>query len=138
MGDQVTAIANSYLDAVHGAAIDHRGKVMIGYNAGAAPYPYITGWFPNGTEPVAHFAINITDVPNRAPVLTIPASKIPASAGQTLQVSGMIGASDADNDALTYYFYDNSAAANSGHFVLNGTPVGQGAVRQPLLRAMAA
>ena len=29
---------------------------MIGYNSGAAPYPYITGWFPNGTEPTAHFA----------------------------------------------------------------------------------
>jgi hypothetical protein len=55
MGDQVTAIANSYLDAVHGAAIDHRGHVMIGYNSGAAPYPYITGWFPNGTEVTPHF-----------------------------------------------------------------------------------
>jgi hypothetical protein len=56
MGDQVTTIANSYLDAVHGAAIDHRGKVMVGYNAGAAPYNYITGWFPNGTEVAPHFA----------------------------------------------------------------------------------
>jgi hypothetical protein len=56
MGDQVTAIANSYLDAVHGAAIAYSGKVMIGYNAGAAPYQYITGWFPNGTEVTPHFA----------------------------------------------------------------------------------
>jgi Ca2+-binding RTX toxin-like protein len=56
MGDQVTAIANSYLDAVHGAAIGYSGKVMIGYNAGAAPYQYITGWFPNGTEVTPHFA----------------------------------------------------------------------------------
>jgi hypothetical protein len=56
MGDQVTTIANSYLDAVHGAGIAYSGKVMIGYNAGAAPYSYITGWFPNGTGPVAHFA----------------------------------------------------------------------------------
>ena len=61
--------------------------------------------------------------PQPRPGADVPASKIPASAGQTLQVSGMISASDADNDALTYYFYDNSAAANSGHFVLNGTPV---------------
>jgi hypothetical protein len=56
MGDQVTSIANSYLDAVHGAAIDHRGKVMIGYNAGALPDTYIAGWFPNGTEVVPHFS----------------------------------------------------------------------------------
>src|ERR1700754_3597956 len=56
MGDQVAAIANSYLDAVHGAGIHFSGKVMTGYNAGAAPYQYIAGWFPNGTEVAAHFA----------------------------------------------------------------------------------
>jgi hypothetical protein len=56
MGDQVVTIANSYLDAVHGAAIAYSGKVMIGYNSGAAPYQYITGWFPNGTEVTPHFA----------------------------------------------------------------------------------
>ncbi len=56
MGDQVTTIANSYLDAVKGAGIHYSGKVMIGYNAGAAPYSYITGWFPNGAGPVDHFA----------------------------------------------------------------------------------
>ena len=57
MGDQVARIANSYLDAVHGAAIYYSGKVMIGYNAGAAPYQYITGWFPDGINgPAAHFA----------------------------------------------------------------------------------
>ena len=60
MGDQVVAIANSYLDAVHGAGIAFSGKVMTGYNAGAAPYQYVTGWFPNGTEVVPHFA-NATD-----------------------------------------------------------------------------
>jgi hypothetical protein len=55
MGDQVTAIANSYLDAVHGAAISYSGKVMVGYNAGALPDTYLAGWFPNGTEVVPHF-----------------------------------------------------------------------------------
>ena len=60
MGDQVTTIANSYLDAVHGAAIYYSGKVMIGYNAGAAPYQYITGWFPDGIGDTPHFA-NATD-----------------------------------------------------------------------------
>jgi hypothetical protein len=60
MGDQVATIANSYLDAVHGAGIAYSGKVMTGYNAGAAPYQYITGWFPNGTEVAPHFA-NATD-----------------------------------------------------------------------------
>jgi uncharacterized protein YhfF len=60
---------------------------------------------------------------NHAPVLTVPASNISANAGQTLQVSSLFGASDADNDALTNKLYDGSAAANSGHFVLNGTAI---------------
>jgi hypothetical protein len=60
---------------------------------------------------------------NHAPVLSVPASAITANAGKTLQVSSLFSASDADNDALTYYFYDSSPAADSGHFVLNGTPV---------------
>jgi hypothetical protein len=55
-----------------------------------------------------------------------------------LQVSSLFSATDADNDALTYYFQDGTLTANSGQFVLNGTPLGQGAERQPLLRAMAA
>jgi hypothetical protein len=69
------------------------------------------------------FTINLIDIPNRAPLLSVPASTIKADPGQTLQVSSWFSASDADNDALTYYFQDSSPAANSGHFVLNGTPV---------------
>ena len=56
MGDQVTKIANSYLDAVHGAAIYYSGKVMIGYNAGAGPYQLHPGWFPTAPRPPRHFA----------------------------------------------------------------------------------
>jgi serralysin len=67
------------------------------------------------------------DVPvNHAPVLTVPATNISAAAGQSLQVSSLFSATDADNDALTYYFQDNSPAANSGHFVVNGTVVPAG------------
>jgi hypothetical protein len=69
------------------------------------------------------FTINVIDIPNRAPLLSVPASTIKADPGQTLQVASWFNASDADNDALTYYFQDSSPAANSGHFVLNGTPV---------------
>ncbi len=57
MGDQVAAIANSYLKAVSGEAIAYTGHLMIGYNSGAAPYSYVAGWFPDGTTgPAAHFA----------------------------------------------------------------------------------
>ena len=64
---------------------------------------------------------------NHAPVLTVPAINITANAGQSLQMSSLFSASDADGDPLTYYFEDDTAAANSGHFVLNGTPQAQGA-----------
>jgi hypothetical protein len=57
------------------------------------------------------------------PVLTVPAGNISASAGQSLQMFSLFTATDADNDALTYYFYDSTAAANSGHFVFNGTAI---------------
>ena len=67
-----------------------------------------------------------TSAVNHAPVLTVPASNIAATAGQSLQMSSLFSATDADNDVLTYYFYDGSSAANSGHFVLNGTPIPDG------------
>jgi hypothetical protein len=65
-------------------------------------------------------------VNNHAPVLTMPAV-VPAMAGQTLQVSSLFSATDADGDPLTYFFQDGTSAANSGHFVLNGTALAQGA-----------
>jgi hypothetical protein len=64
---------------------------------------------------------------NHAPVLTVPAAAITANPGQVLQASSLFSASDADGDALTFYFEDDTAAANSGYFMLNGTPQAQGA-----------
>ncbi|HEV7881165.1 cadherin domain-containing protein, partial [Bradyrhizobium sp.] len=73
------------------------------------------------------FTIGVIDVPNRAPVLSVPAGNMTAIAGQPLQVSSWFSATDADNDALTYYFQDGTTTPGSGQFVLNGTPLGQGA-----------
>jgi hypothetical protein len=64
---------------------------------------------------------------NHAPVLTAPSADITANPGQVLQASSLFSASDADGDALTFYFEDDTAAANSGYFMLNGTPQAQGA-----------
>jgi hypothetical protein len=64
---------------------------------------------------------------NHAPVLTVLSADITANPGQVLQASSLFSASDADGDALTFYFEDDTAAANSGYFMLNGTPQAQGA-----------
>src|SRR5947209_4139526 len=65
---------------------------------------------------------------NSAPVLCVPAGTGTAiSAGQRLQVSSCSNPTDADNDALTYFFQDGTTTAGSGQFVLNGTALGQGA-----------
>ena len=39
---------------------------------------------------------------------------------QVLSASSLFLASDADNDTLLYFFYDNTPAAGSGHFTVNG------------------
>ena len=41
-----------------------------------------------------------------------------ATAGQTLQMSSLFNATDADNDTLAYMFYD--ATPGGGHFEVNG------------------
>ena len=70
------------------------------------------------------FHVNVA--PNHAPVLTVPSANVSASAGQSLQLSSLFSATDADNDALTYYFVDNTT--NSGHFEVNGAVKAAGAV----------
>jgi hypothetical protein len=54
-------------------------------------------------------------------VLTVSSANVSASAGQSLQVSNLVSATDANNDALLYYLYDGTTNPNSGHFVVNGT-----------------
>jgi serralysin len=52
------------------------------------------------------------------PAVTVPNSSVPATAGQVFQVSSLFSASDADNDTLTFMFYDSTPG--NGHFALNG------------------
>ena len=55
---------------------------------------------------------------NHAPVVTVPNSTVHATAGQTLQLSNLVSATDPDNDTLAYILYD--ATSGGGHFVVNG------------------
>ncbi len=56
---------------------------------------------------------------NHPPVVT--ASDQTVAAGSTIAVSSLFAASDPDGDQITkYVFYDDTADASSGYFVLNG------------------
>ena len=74
----------------------------------------------------AGFQILIGNHGNHAPVLTVPPD-VAANANQSLQVSSLFSATDVDGDTLLYFFHDGTPAADSGRFVLNGTPYAQGA-----------
>jgi hypothetical protein len=96
-------------------------------------------------SPWAEFHVNVA-AHNTAPVLTLSSPNVAATAGQVLQAANLFGATDADNDPLTYYLYDATSAANSGHFVVNGTamsaqtaiPVTQAQLAQTSFQAGAA
>jgi hypothetical protein len=62
--------------------------------------------------------------------VSLPSTNVSASAGQTLSASSLFSATDANNAPLTYFVFDNSPAANSGHFAVNGAAVPAGAVYQ--------
>ena len=55
---------------------------------------------------------------NHAP--TASASDRSLSKGQVVNASTLFSASDVDGNSLLYFFYDNTAAATSGHFTVNG------------------
>jgi hypothetical protein len=61
---------------------------------------------------------------DRVPVVSLPSgANVAVSASQVFQFSSLFSGSDPDGDTLTYYLYDSNAAANSGHFVVNGAIV---------------
>ncbi|WP_249209955.1 NF038122 family metalloprotease [Bradyrhizobium manausense] len=71
----------------------------------------------------SYFHVNTAASSDHAPAVTIPQTVISATPGQSLAATSLFSASDADGDTLTYYLYDDNAAASSGHFVVNGTVV---------------
>ena len=56
---------------------------------------------------------------NQKPVLTASDGKI--KSGSSVSVSNLFAATDADGDTIQFYsFLDNTSAANSGYFTLDG------------------
>src|SRR4030095_13667312 len=76
----------------------------------------------SGNTSFSPFHVNVPAA-NHAPVVTIPSVNVTASAGQVFAASSLFSVTDADNDALTYFLFDWSPAANSGHLEVNGNVV---------------
>ena len=77
----------------------------------------------NGLAFDKSFAIALGNVNDNAPVVSVPQTNVTAAAGQLFAASSLFSASDADGDALTWFIYDWTPAAGSGHFVVNGSVV---------------
>jgi hypothetical protein len=56
MANAVKDIVNAYLHDVNGMALAYSSQKMIGYFTNGTPYLYQEGWFPNVTDPSAHFS----------------------------------------------------------------------------------
>jgi hypothetical protein len=63
---------------------------------------------------------------NHAPAVTVADPMVEATAGQTLQMSSLFTATDADDDTLAYVFYD--ATPGGGHFEVNGVTQAAGQI----------
>ena len=72
----------------------------------------------NGESSVPQTLTLSVNASNDAPTAT--AQDVSATRGQVISASSLFQASDADNNSLTYFFYDNSADPTSGHFTVNG------------------
>ena len=67
--------------------------------------------------------------PNQAPQISLPnGADVAAGEGQSFAASSLFAGTDAEHDVLTYYVYDNTPAANSGHFELEGSALQAGTV----------
>ncbi len=75
----------------------------------------------SGNTSFNHFSVNVPV--NHPPVVNIPNTNVTAAAGQTFAASSLFSATDLDGDTLTYFLYDNTPAATSGHFAVNGNTV---------------
>ena len=94
----------------------------------------LRGGAPDGTDNVSNIeflqfsdmTINAGGVINHTPMVMVPNPSVQAAAGQTLQMSTLVSATDADSDALAYLFYD--ATPGGGHFVVNGVEQAAGQI----------
>ena len=100
----------------------NQANYLIAYNSNTQTFTVTDqrAGSPDGTDTItgvenfqfadgAVASASVTGPVNHAPVLTVSSANVSASAGQSLQLSSLFSATDADNDTLTYYFFDNTS-----------------------------
>ncbi|CAN7322707.1 matrixin family metalloprotease [Bradyrhizobium sp. LjRoot220] len=118
--------------AVFSGAADY---YIVTYDLATQAYSVVDqrGSSPDGTDTVsgieyfsfADGAILSSIFQDRAPIVT--ASDFTATKNQNIAASSLFSVSDADGDAITkYQFWDSTADALSGHFVVGGVAQGTG------------
>ena len=102
-----------------------RSNYQISFNLdGSVHIVDLRAGSPDGTDDVSNVEFfqfsngTIAGGVNQAPVAS--AADFLASKLQSVGVSSLFSAFDADNDTLTYAFHDLTADPNSGHFTVNG------------------
>ena len=93
-------------------AVDGSDDLLVGASDGVA----FSGWSN----------LHIDGPVNHAPEVIVSDPIVEATAGQTLQMSSLFNATDADNDTLAYTFYD--ATPGGGHFEVNGVTQASGQI----------
>jgi hypothetical protein len=69
----------------------------------------------------------VTVLADSAPQMTLPSgSSVSSTAGQSLAITSLFSATDADGDSLVYLINASTTTAGHGHFVVAGTVVPQG------------
>ena len=94
-----------------------------------AAWSYTTATLANGSHNLTATSTDVSSnasaasavlsvlIANQAPVVTTP-GKVKASSSQAIELSNLASVSDADNDAISYLFYDSTPGG--GHFEING------------------
>jgi len=70
--------------------------------------------------------LNLMPAPNHAPVIALPSGANVAASSQSVPLSSLFAATDADNDALMYMMLDNTTGSGSGHFNIGGVAQAEG------------
>jgi hypothetical protein len=119
------------IDAATGVITVANGA-LLNYDVATSQSTYVQIADQGGHAFYKQITINVIDVPNQAPVLSVPASNISASAGQSVQVSSLFSAADADSYPDLMRVFGPNPQGGFDHYVSSGFAEGRATSFDPL------